>query len=210
MSVQKRPRRRTRLPREARREQILEAATRAFVRTGYHGTHVDDVIREAGVARGTFYLHFESKHAVFAALVERMLAVFMASNPPGDEPEFLDRRTCAAALRRHYAALLGTVRRHRDLCRLLLEEAAGIDRDFADSIARHREAWHGRVRDRMKAMQDAGVARADVDLEVTAWAVVGMSEMLIRRYVLGTAAPDVGRLADAMTALDLRGIQARP
>ena len=198
------------MTREARREQILESATRAFVRGGYHGTHVDDVIREAGVARGTFYLHFESKHAVFAALVERMLDVFIASNPPGDEPELLARSTCAAALRRHYRALVATVRRHRDLCRLLLEEAAGIDQDFADAIARHRAAWQGRVRDRMKAMQKAGLARADLDSEVTAWAVVGMSESLIRRYVLGAAEPDADRLAAAMTSFDLQGILGKP
>ena len=94
------PRPRTRLAKDDRRAQLLAAAERAFLRGGYHGTHVDDVIREAGIARGTFYLHFESKHAVFSALVDRMLTIFLAAKPvgqPGSDQQILAARLDDAA-----------------------------------------------------------------------------------------------------------------
>jgi AcrR family transcriptional regulator len=47
--------------RERKRRRILEAATELFVRHGYRKTSVDDVAREAGVAKGTVYLYFKTK-----------------------------------------------------------------------------------------------------------------------------------------------------
>jgi AcrR family transcriptional regulator len=213
MSVQKLPRAtnrsRVRMTRPARREQLLEAATRAFVRGGYHGTTVDDVIAEAGVARGTFYLHFESKHAVFETLVERMLAVLFQARPNAALPEVLDIPSARRALRQNYRAVLDVLHRHADLFRLLMEEAAGADKGFDDRLTAHRAAWQKRVRDRISAMVDSGVARRDVDRDVTAWAIIGMVEMVVRLYVLRGHDPDLDRLADALAEFDMRGLTGR-
>ena len=65
-----RPRKSRRLSKEERREQLLTAALRVFGRHGYHGTRVETIITAAGVARGTFYLYFEDKRALFAALMD--------------------------------------------------------------------------------------------------------------------------------------------
>ena len=55
--------------RQDRREQVLLCAQRVFSRKGYHAAGVADIIQAAGVARGTFYLYFESKRRV--AITER-------------------------------------------------------------------------------------------------------------------------------------------
>jgi AcrR family transcriptional regulator len=64
----------TRTPRmsgEARRDQVLAAATRAFARTGYAGTSTDAVAREAGVSQPYVVRMFGSKHELFLAVFER-------------------------------------------------------------------------------------------------------------------------------------------
>ncbi|HEX3648071.1 MAG TPA: TetR family transcriptional regulator [Pseudonocardiaceae bacterium] len=61
-----------RLPRAERREQILRAATEAFARSGFAATSLDDVAREAGVTRMVVYTHFESKSALYQAVLDRM------------------------------------------------------------------------------------------------------------------------------------------
>ena len=48
---------------------LLEAGLRAFTADGYERASSETMVREAGVARGTFYLYFEDKLAVFRALV---------------------------------------------------------------------------------------------------------------------------------------------
>ena len=73
MSVHNRPvpRKRDRsCPPTIRRHQFLDAATWVFARKGYRHAGISDIIARAGVARGTFYLYFDSKEQVFLAIVE--------------------------------------------------------------------------------------------------------------------------------------------
>lgn len=60
---------------EARRTQILQAALTCFVQAGYHKTSVDDIASHAGLSKGSIYTHFESKQALFLALLNRMIHV---------------------------------------------------------------------------------------------------------------------------------------
>ena len=60
-----------RLPRAERREQILDAATRALARAGFTRTGLDDVAEEAGVTRVILYRHFESKQDMYRAVLDR-------------------------------------------------------------------------------------------------------------------------------------------
>jgi len=60
-----------RLRRTERREQILDAATRAFARAGFTATGLDDVAAEAGITRVLLYRHFDSKADLYRAVLER-------------------------------------------------------------------------------------------------------------------------------------------
>jgi AcrR family transcriptional regulator len=60
-----------RLRRAERREQILDAATRAFARAGFAATGLDDVAAEAGITRVLLYRHFDSKADLYRAALER-------------------------------------------------------------------------------------------------------------------------------------------
>src|SRR5437762_8759360 len=60
-----------RLRRAERREQILAAATRAFARTGFTATSLDDIAAEAGVSRVILYRHFDSKTHLYQAVLDR-------------------------------------------------------------------------------------------------------------------------------------------
>jgi AcrR family transcriptional regulator len=57
---------------ELTRDRLLEAAREAFEESGYVSVTIDDIIQRAVAARGTFYLYFESKVAIFQAVLERL------------------------------------------------------------------------------------------------------------------------------------------
>jgi len=57
--------------REARAQRILDAASTLILRYGYHKTTIDDIARQAGVGKGTLYLHWKTREALFAALIIR-------------------------------------------------------------------------------------------------------------------------------------------
>jgi TetR/AcrR family transcriptional repressor of uid operon len=60
----------------ARREHILDAALRCFVRGGFHATTMQTICREAQVSPGALYVYFDSKEALIAGLCERDRAEF--------------------------------------------------------------------------------------------------------------------------------------
>ena len=84
-------RRRVVKPRETRREELLDAGLAVFREKGVRGATVDDLTAAAGVAKGTFYLYFDSKDRLYAALRERFAAELLVAveaalaNAPGDD-----------------------------------------------------------------------------------------------------------------------------
>ncbi len=60
---------------DLKRNLILDAAAEIFARDGLEGTSMRALAREAGYTAGALYFHFDSKEAIYAALLERSLAV---------------------------------------------------------------------------------------------------------------------------------------
>ncbi len=80
------PTRRAEIGREKRartRAQLMEAANSLFARQAVESVTVDDVVKEAGVAKGTFYVHFDSLEALTAAVAEELVQSFDELLQPG-------------------------------------------------------------------------------------------------------------------------------
>ena len=106
-----------RLPRAARRAQIIDSAAGAFLTAGFDGTSMDDVSEAAGVSRLLVYRIFDTKEHLYRAVLASVTDEFIA------EFEDLD----LAELRRRggiVRVMLGIARRHPDAFRLLWRHAA--------------------------------------------------------------------------------------
>lgn len=73
---QRQPRRRRK---EARPSELVAAALELFVDRGFAATRLDDVAARAGVSKGTLYLYFDSKEALFKAVVEEAMVPTLAA-----------------------------------------------------------------------------------------------------------------------------------
>src|SRR3982750_4539265 len=60
-----------RLPRNARRAQLLDAALEVFVAQGYHAAAMDDIAERAGVSKPVLYQHFPGKLELYLALLQQ-------------------------------------------------------------------------------------------------------------------------------------------
>jgi TetR/AcrR family fatty acid metabolism transcriptional regulator len=78
-------------PKGRKRLQILEAATRLFIEQGYRKTSVDQVAREAGVAKGTVYLYFETKSDLLIAAIALEKKAFLGRIRPVIEEDLPPR-----------------------------------------------------------------------------------------------------------------------
>lgn len=155
--------------RAATRQRLLDAALALFASEGLHGVTTHDIAGRAGVAAGTFYLHFKDKREIFRELAQTSLEVLKqrieADVKPEDEP--------AVAVRALATALTGFALENRELMRIVFSsdgDAAAVESDILDDFA----AWVSARR---------RVVPTDVDPSVLSQALVGMWARVLKWWV---------------------------
>jgi TetR/AcrR family fatty acid metabolism transcriptional regulator len=58
---------------ELRKKQIIEVGKKLFAQNGYYGTHVESILQDAKIGKGTFYLYFKNKEDLFITILEEFL-----------------------------------------------------------------------------------------------------------------------------------------
>jgi len=199
-------RRRTPLPPDRRRQLLLEAATWVFARKGYRAAAVSDIILRAEVARGTFYLYFASKQAVFLAVVQafhdriRQELQAMDAAPPGDAAGL------KARLRDGVARWLRFFAEHRDETRVILREASSIDPRFEKGYAELRQTAVSHFAARYRRLQAARLVRGTLSPDLLAHLLLGMFDELLNAFVLSDPAADIEALAAELADFEWNGI----
>lgn len=191
-------------PRTARGEKtlrrILDAALVEFGEKGFSETSIVGITGRAKVALGTFYTYFDSKEAVFAALVRDMSGQVRDHVAPAlqEASDGLD------AERRALAAYLKFVHSHKEVYRII-DEAEFVD---PEGFRSHYETTGGRIAARLQAATDKGEIADDglLATEVRAWAIMGMNVFLGLRFgVWGKDDPDeVSQIACNLLARGLK------
>jgi len=143
--------------RTARRDQIIAAAAGCFARAGYHATTMADIAETAGVSKGTPYLYFPGKEALFIALYEEWdcgLAARVDAAVGGlAEPARRSPRTVLAAVA---AAIAAHVTDNPRTCRVLME--ATTLAAYEPAIAAKVQAANAASLDQLTGLFTAGIA----------------------------------------------------
>ena len=162
--------------REIRRAAVLSAARQQFADEGYHATSIDDIIEAADIARGTFYLYFQSKRAIFDELLDELFVTLQAqvkrietgpnALPPVEQMDATVDR------------VLDTLLENREMAKILLREAVGIDDEFDVKL----KQFYGRIEALLaKAIvtgQEMRLVRA-CDAEMVARCILGSAKELV-------------------------------
>jgi AcrR family transcriptional regulator len=199
---------RARSARERRRAEILDAAAEVFARSGYHGTSVADLVEAAGVARGTFYLYFQSKNAVFIELLDKLTVDLRA------EIRGVDTREGAAPPREQLVAivvrLLKAVETNRATIAILLREAVGLGEDVDARLARFYQEIEEYLALTLVLGQRAGMVRDGLDVPVIAACMLGSVRRVLEGWLAtGQEAPlDAERIAPAIVDFNLIGVSS--
>jgi len=186
-------------PRTARGEKtlrkILDAALAEFGTHGFSESSIVGITRRARVALGTFYTYFDSKDAVFAALVRDMSARVREHVAPSLEGA-IDQLD---AERRALASYLDFVVGHKEVYRII-DEAEFVD---PEGFRLHYVTTAERITARLRAGSERGELRdqqTPMDDEVHAWAIMGMNVFLGLRFgVWGDENPEaVAKIANRL------------
>ena len=154
---------------------LLDAAAVEFGERGFHDASISAITARAGTALGSFYTYFDSKDAIFQALVRDMSeAVKVAARDALAQP--------ASAIERERAALTAFLRfaaEHKEVYRII-DEAEFVD---PDSYRLHYETTGARILERLREGALRGELRQDLE-EAHAWAIMGMNVFLGLRYAV--------------------------
>lgn len=190
--------------REVRRQQIKEAALQVFAERGYHATSVSDLVKAAGVARGTFYLYFQSKESLFLELLDDLMAELRAGIK-GVDP------SADAGVRAQLPAVIGrvlnAVSANRALTRILFREAIGLDAEVDARLAAFNDQIHEYVIRALRLGRAMDVVREELDLDVAATCIVGGVRYIVQRHIVAQDDPaDLDALARGIVATYLDGV----
>jgi AcrR family transcriptional regulator len=179
---------------------ILDAAAEEFGQRGYHDGSIARIAQRAGVAIGSFYTYFDSKEAVFRALVADM------SRQVRDHvvPFILAAPDRLAGERAGLAAYLDFVRTHKALYRIIDESAFVAE----DAYRRH----YADVADGYAVSLEQAFGRGEVsagDWQVRAWAIMGMNVFLGLKYGVWDEGRPAAEIAAAAHALIADGLAPR-
>jgi len=143
-----------------RRGAIIEAAMDEFIARGFAATRLDDVARRAGVAKGTIYLHFKDKEALFEELIRTAIVPLVNRLAAGPPPVGGSVRDMIEGFANVFIREVATTRRG-DIIRLIVAEGPRFP-DIADFY--YREVV-SRGLAGMRALIELGVARGEIRQE---------------------------------------------
>jgi AcrR family transcriptional regulator len=185
---------------DARPGEIVQAALETFVERGFAAARLEEVARRAGVTRGTMYLYFPSKQALFEAVVRRSVipgierAEQLAEEFEGGSADLLDR------LVRDWWERVGNSPTIGGLPKLVMAEAANfpdIARFYHEQVVRRSQAVLQRAVRRGIAR---GEFRADVEPEIIARLAVAPLLLFIQwKHSIG---PVIGECIDGAAMID--------
>jgi AcrR family transcriptional regulator len=202
---------------EERRNQILDAAALLFARKGYKGATIREIAREAGVAEGTIYNYFDSKHDLLISLPQRiswpLVSSFVKSARSRGSDKVADDEEQMARL---LQASMSSMQQHTDAVKVLLAYIPFMDEEIQAQFLEQTTRFFTRIFDFEGFLQDrieAGTFRP-LDTAIVARAFVGMvlifvlsQEILPGRKVIPMSYEEIAR---EIVQLFLYGAVARP
>ena len=194
-------------PRRGHAAERARASTRARLRAsgqkllaerGLHAVTSHDIADAAGVAAGTFYLHFRDKEELFRELVFEAVAELeqrleAAVHPLREQPE--------AAARARAEVLLSFAEQHGELVRLAFgrgAEAGSVGADALDQLVARLER---------EICAQRGKAKAGLHPAVTAQAIVGMWARVVTWWALTPGKAPRAAVLETLVDLQLSGIR---
>lgn len=182
------------------RQRILNAAEVVFGNKGYFPASITDIVREAGVAQGTFYLYFRSKQHVFVDLLESLaLTVLDATRAAA-----ADARDRIEEEELGFAAFFSIVNEHPHLYRIVRQAEFVDPQAFRSYYATFVPGYVKRLREAM----DRGVVRR-MDPETLVHCLMGIADFVGMRWPYWTGKPIPPDVFDAMMQFIRFGIDTR-
>lgn len=191
-----------RLPRSARRKQLLAAAQDVFVAHGYHAAAMDDIAERAGVSKPVLYQHFPGKLELYLALLDKHCDAIVEQVRAAMRETAVNKERVRGSVRAYF----DFVDHKSEAFRLVFESDLRNEPAVRERVERVRVGCIAAITDTI--ISDTGVSRAHAEL--LASGLVGAAETAAQ-FWLSAGRPIPKDEAEALVAaLSWRGIASFP
>jgi AcrR family transcriptional regulator len=160
--------------REATRQKLYEAAVTLIAEQGFSATTVDEIAERAGVAKGTVYYNFASKSVLFEELLRHGVGLLTASLREAGERTATEGGTRVDSLDAMVRAGLVFIDHYPSFTQLYVAELWRTNRAWQSTLTAVRQEAVAVVEDVLREGVAAGELSAEIDVGLTASALVGM------------------------------------
>ena len=192
----------TRLPRPARRRQLLGAAQEIFVANGYHAAAMDDIADRAGVSKPVLYQHFPGKLDLYLALLDESADELVAIVRDALSSTTDNKQRVPATFR----AFFDYVGTSGEAFRLVFESDLSNEPAVRDRLDRTMQECAEMVSQFIHS--DAGLGEAEAQL--LGMALVGMAQVSSRYWLSTDRAIPKDAAEQLLSRLAWRGISGWP
>jgi AcrR family transcriptional regulator len=197
---------RTVLDKETRRRQIVDAAIEVFADKGYRVASIADIIAQAGVARGTFYLYFQSKEQAFNAALDRFHQLFQDMARKETARNYSNPLALEARLREALLDWLRFLLHHRQLTKIVFRQAAAVDPDYEQKYLQLIRATQAHSAKAIRFLQNIRVLRPDLDPDFLNAVFYGVTQQIVLKAIAEKSEPDLKAVADQWIKLLRSGV----
>ena len=191
-----------RLPKSARRAQLLKAAQEVFVAAGYHATLMDDIAERAGVSKPVLYQHFPGKLDLYVALLDAHVAD-LVQRVRGALDSTTDNKL---RVRNAVAAYFDFVDSEGEAFRLVFESDLRNEPSVRERVEHALDACVDAIADTIAA--DTGVDPAEARL--LSVALAGQAEVSARWWLASGGQVTKERAVELLAALAWKGLAGSP
>ncbi|MBM4357094.1 MAG: TetR/AcrR family transcriptional regulator [Deltaproteobacteria bacterium] len=157
-----------------RRDELLRVAGEVFAAKGYHEAKMDDIAAAADVAKGTLYLYFRDKRAMFAELVDGLAAQLASSIIPVDT-----EADVVAQVKHNIRAVIGVLAQQPRVTSLLFDQASGVDEGFRVKTDSFYRALKQQLASSLEEGQRLGIVREGDTALYASMTIGALREVLV-------------------------------
>jgi AcrR family transcriptional regulator len=192
----------TRLPRPARRRQLLGAAQEVFVAHGYHAAAMDEIAERAGVSKPVLYQHFPGKLELYLALLDESVEELVGIVQGALSSTTDNKQRVPATFQAFFDFVSSSGEAFRLVFESDLSNEPAVRARLERAIAECAEMVSEFIR------EDAGVSDDEADL--LGMALVGMAQVSARYWLSSERAIGQETAEDLLAKLAWRGISGWP
>jgi AcrR family transcriptional regulator len=182
---------------------VVRCAKAVFSQKGYYQASVSDIIQRAGIARGTFYLYFQSKRDVFNNILDEL----------AKEPEEVIKRInldpSASPLEQLESILRSIIMlalEDRAMTQIVLSRAGGLDSEFDGKLREFYETVLGTIESSLQRGIELGLVR-ECNTKIIACCVLGcMKEVVNHIFTDAEAISQLDHILDEVLNFGLQGV----